>query len=127
MTILFRRIKPKSFPITIDMIAKFLGIPKSIIVRAESWAYVLFVHRRDRGGQFISYRKLQLWLEAIVSLIQKTTTLDELRQLGLWIRQECKKFNYAQSILEYLRGVWAKRRDELRNLPNQDGAATALT
>ena len=45
MTILFRRIKPAAFPITLDLIAKFLGIPKSLIVRAERWAYVLFVHR----------------------------------------------------------------------------------
>ncbi|MEQ9238093.1 hypothetical protein [Coleofasciculus sp. E2-BRE-01] len=116
MTILFRRIKPRTFPITLDMIAQFLGIPKSMIIRAEHWAYVLFVHRRDRGGQFISYRKLKLWLEAITSLIQKTKTLDELWQLGLWIRQECKKFNYAESVVEYLRCVWARHRNALRRL-----------
>jgi len=46
--------------ITIDLIAQFLGIPKSMILRAEPWAYIIFVHRRDKGGQFISYRKLKL-------------------------------------------------------------------
>ncbi|HAA31748.1 MAG TPA: hypothetical protein DCE56_33690 [Cyanobacteria bacterium UBA8553] len=66
MTILFRRIKPHKFPITIDLIAKFLKIPKSLIVRAECWACVLFVYRCDKGGQFISYRKLAIWLEAVV-------------------------------------------------------------
>ena len=119
MTILFRRINPPSFSITLDMIAQFLGIPKSQIVRAERWAYVLFVHRRDRGGQFISYRKLKLWLDAITSLIHKTQTLDELWQLGLWIRQECKKFNYAEPVVEYLRCVWAKHRDNLRRLSSE--------
>ena len=77
MTILFRRIKPYTFPITLDLIAKFLHIPKSLIVRAECWAYVLFVHRRDKGGQFISYRKLAMWLKAIASiskLAQPSTT-----------------------------------------------------
>ncbi|MFE1746123.1 hypothetical protein [Coleofasciculus sp. H7-2] len=58
MTILFRQIKPFKFRIAFDLIAKFLGIPQSQIVRAECWRYILFVHRRDRGGQFISYRKL---------------------------------------------------------------------
>jgi len=35
MTILFRRINPPTFSITLDMIAQFLGIPKSLIIRAE--------------------------------------------------------------------------------------------
>jgi cytochrome P450 len=116
MTILFRRIKPCTFPITIDLIAKFLGIPKSMIVRIERWAYVLFVHRCDKGGQFISYRKLAMWIEAIASLIQKSSTLDDLWQVGLWIKQECEKFEYTKPVLEYLRSVWAKHRDYLRDL-----------
>jgi hypothetical protein len=117
MTTLFRRIKPYSFPITLDLIAKFLHIPKSLIVRAECWAYVLFVHRCDKGGQFISYRKLAIWLKAIASIIQTCTTLDDLWQVGLWIKQECEKFDYDKPVLEYLRRVWAKHRDYLRNLP----------
>jgi hypothetical protein len=124
MTILFRRIKPHKFPITIDLIAKFLKIPKSLIVRAECWAYVLFVHRRDKGGQFISYRKLAMWLEAVVSIIQTCTTLDNLWQVGLWIKQECEKFEYDKPVLEYLRRVWAKHRDSLTDLhPGSDATA----
>lgn len=122
MTILFRRIKPHKFPITIDLIAKFLKIPKSMIVRAECWAYVLFVHRRDKGGQFISYRKLAMWLKAIVSIIQTCTTLDDLWQVGLWIKQECEKFEYDKPVLEYLRRVWAKHRDYLRDLQSGSDA-----
>ncbi len=124
MTTLFRRIKPYSFPITLDLIAKFLHIPKSLIVRAECWAYVLFVHRCDKGGQFISYRKLAMWIEAVVSLIKKSTTLEDLWQIGLWIKQECDKFEYDKPVLEYLRRVWAKHRDYLRDLP-QGSDATA--
>ncbi|NEQ23701.1 MAG: hypothetical protein F6K28_32075 [Microcoleus sp. SIO2G3] len=48
MTTLFRRIKPYSFPITLDLIAKFLHIPKSLLVRAECWAYVLFIYRCNK-------------------------------------------------------------------------------
>ena len=55
MTILFRRINPaQNFRITKRQIAKFLRIPESLIVKIESWLYVLFVHRLDKGGQFIS-------------------------------------------------------------------------
>jgi hypothetical protein len=124
MTNLFRRIKPHSFPITLNLIAKFLGIPKSMIVRIESWAYVLFVHRCDKGGQFISYRKLALWIEAVVAIIHKSTNLEDLWQIGLWIKQECEKFEYAKPVLEYLRSIWAKHRDYLRGLEEAANTAT---
>ncbi len=117
MTSLYRRIKPYSFRITIDLIARLLRIPKSLIVKAECWAYVLFIHRQDKGGQFISYRKLTEWLESIVQLIHETPTFDELWQLGLWIKQETEKFDYTKPVLEYLRDIWAKHRDYLRSLP----------
>jgi len=122
MTALYRRIKPYSFPITIDIIARLLRIPKSLIARAECWAYVLFVHRHDKGGQFISYRKLAQWLESIVQLIQETTTFDDLWQLGLWIKQESEKFDYTKVVLEYLRDIWAKHRDYLRRIPEPGSA-----
>jgi len=84
------------------------------------WAYVLFVHRQGKGGQFISYRKLAQWLESIVQLIHETPTFDELWQLGLSIKQETEKFDYSKPILEYLRDIWAKHRDYLRNLPEPE-------
>lgn len=87
-----------------------------MIVRAERWAHILFVHRCDKGGQFISYRKLKLWIEAVIALIQNSTTLEDLWQIGLWIQQECEKFDYAKPILENLRLIWAKHRDYLRSL-----------
>jgi hypothetical protein len=124
MTILFRRIKPYSFPITLDLIAKFLCIPRSMIVRAERWPYVLFVHRCDKGGQFISYRKLAMSIEAVIALIQTCATLDDLWQVGLWIKQECEKFVYDKPVLEYLRRLWARHRDYLRDL-QQGSDATA--
>jgi hypothetical protein len=63
MTTLFRRLQPtQKFRISIGAIAKhavrliaqLLKIPKHLILRVECWAYVVFVHRRDKGGQFIS-------------------------------------------------------------------------
>jgi hypothetical protein len=66
MTTLFRRINPaQKFRITKHQIAKFLRIPESLIVKIESWLYVIFVHRLDKGGQFISYRQMEQWKNAI--------------------------------------------------------------
>jgi hypothetical protein len=68
MTTLFRRIQPaKKFRVTVNaialrapakLIAQYLKSPKHEILRVERWAYVVFVHRKGRGGQFISYDSL---------------------------------------------------------------------
>jgi hypothetical protein len=130
MTILFRRIQPAHrFHLNPRYIAHLLRIPKSAIARIECWAYVLFVHRRDKGGQFVSYRTLTRWIRAIAHMIQTSPTLEDLKQLGLGIKQESVKFEdrYSRKVLDYLRQLWAQRRDELRNLPESGSAAADLT
>lgn len=115
-TILFRRIQPaQRFRLSLRYIACLLKIPVSAIVRIESWAYVLFVHRRDKGGQFVSYRTLNRWMRTITHMIQTSATLKDLKQLGLWIQQESVKFEdrYSPKELDYLRRLWAQRRDQL--------------
>jgi len=84
MTTLFRRLQPRlKFRITINGIAQLLKIPKHLIVRIECWEYIIFVHRGDKGGQFLSYRKLQQWQNAIACQIQNCSTCQELRSLWL--------------------------------------------
>ena len=120
VTSLFRRIQPaQRFHLTPRYIAHILKIPLSAIARIERWAYVLFVHRRDKGGQFISYRQLNRWMRTIAHMIQTSPTLEDLKQLGFWIKQESEKFEdrYSPNGLNYLRQLWAQRRDELRRLP----------
>jgi hypothetical protein len=123
MSILFRRIQPaQRFHLSPRYIAHILKIPLSAIARIERWPYVLFVHRRDKGGQFVSYRILARWLRAIARMIQTSPTLEDLRQLGLGIKQESVKFEdrYSATVLNYLRQLWAQRRDQLRCLPETD-------
>ncbi|HEY9892965.1 MAG TPA: hypothetical protein V6D37_14400 [Candidatus Sericytochromatia bacterium] len=120
VTSLFRRIQPaQRFHLTPRYIAHILRIPLSAIARIERWAYVLFVHRRDKGGQFISYRQLNRWMRTIAHMIQTSPTLEDLKQLGFWLKQESKKFEdrYSPNGLNYLRQLWAQRRDKLRSLP----------
>jgi hypothetical protein len=116
ITTLFRQIQPaQRFRLSFRYIACLLKIPVSAIVRIESWAYVLFVHRRDKGGQFVSYRTLNRWMRTITHMIQTTSTLEDLRQLGLWIQQESVNFEdrYSAKELDYLRRLWAQRRSQL--------------
>ncbi|MBD1896596.1 hypothetical protein [Coleofasciculus sp. FACHB-129] len=125
MTTLFCRIQPsKTFRLTVALLAKYLKIPESFIVRFACWQNVLFVHRTDRGGQFVSYRQLRLWWDAIALLFQTCHTPTALQQLGLQIKEESHKFSdYYQEMIEDLRQLWTKRRDYIISLPKSESAA----
>ncbi len=116
MTPLFRRIQPsKKLRITVRSIAQFLKISQNLIKRVESWANVVFVHRLDKGGQFISYRRLEEWQNAIAHQIQTCPTLSQLSQLATSIRHDCRKFKkqYLQKTLDFLIEMCIERQDIL--------------
>jgi hypothetical protein len=117
MTKLFRRLQPaKKFRITKSAIAQLLKIPQHLIVRVECWAYVLFIHRQDKGGQFISYRKLQQWQNAVACQIQNCSTWQQLRSLWLAIEDDFKlhKTQYDEHY-SFLYQIWTKRWNILWN------------
>lgn len=127
MTSLFRRIQPsKKLRITVRSIAQMLKIPQNQIKRVESWANVVFVHRRDRGGQFLSYRRLQEWQNAIAYQIQTSSNLSELSQLVTSIKQDSRKFKkqYCQQTLDFLRQMCIQRQDILENWENLNSCAS---
>lgn len=116
MTPLFRRIQPsKKLRITVRSIAQLLKIRQNLIKRIESWANVVFVHRLDKGGQFISYRKLQEWQNAIGHQIQTSPNLSELSKLATSIRHDSRKFKkqYLQQTLDFLHQMCIERQDTL--------------
>ena len=116
MTQLFRRIQPRqTFQISISAIAKLLKIPQHLIVRVECWAYVVFVHRRDVGGQFISYRKLRNWQNAIACQIQKSSTWQQLQKLFSEIVEDSNKHfkQYDEPTYRFLRQIWNQRRSKV--------------
>jgi hypothetical protein len=118
MTNLFRRLQPpQKFHITITAIAQLLKIPKHLIVRVEYWAYVVFVHRWDQGGQFISYRRLRQWQNAVACQIQNCSTWQQLRSLWLAIEEDCTKHKkqYDDEHYPFLCKIWTKRWDLLWN------------
>ncbi len=127
MTPLFRRIQPsKKLRITVRSIAQFLKIPQNLIKRVESWVNVVFVHRRDKGGQFLSYRRLQEWQNAIAHQIQASPNLSELSQLATSIRQDSRKFKkqYCQQTLDFLRQMCIQRQDTLESWENLNSCAS---
>ena len=90
---LFHRIQPqKTFHITIKAVAKLLRIPPKMIVRIEKWDYVLFVHRRDIGGQFVSYRKLRNWQNVLAMKIKNCYKKTKLDTLWNAIEKDIKKY-----------------------------------
>jgi hypothetical protein len=118
MTSLFRRLQPaKKFRISVGAIAQSLKIPKHLIVRVECWAYVVFVHRTDKGGQFISYRQLQQWQNAVACQIQNCSTWQQLRSLWLTIEEDYTKHKkqYDDEHYPFLCKIWTKRWDILWN------------
>ena len=111
MTNLFRRINPaQKFRISKYQIAKLLQIPQSLIVKIESWLYVIFVHRLDKGGQFISYRQMEQWKNAIACHLQKCSNQQQLQHLWNAIEHDHTKHNsqYANSVLAFLKKIWEK-------------------
>lgn len=128
MTALFDRIKPaEKFRISKREIAKFLGIAESLIKKVKNWPYVIFVHRSDKGGQFISYRKIERWRNAVACQIQKCVSLEELQQLGNSIRRDWKQYKkqYEDAVLRFLDRIWQQYRECILQLTKEDGLESA--
>ena len=118
---LFSRIQPqKTFHITIKNVAKLLGIPPKKIVRIEKWEYVLFVHRRDIGGQFISYRRLKNWQNAVAMKIRSCCKNNKLLMLWFAIQHDGKKYakQYQEDYYDFVNQAWLKRFFEVRSIMN---------
>ncbi|NEO98922.1 MAG: hypothetical protein F6K58_09645 [Symploca sp. SIO2E9] len=112
MTTLFNCLQPaQKLRISIGDIARLLKIPQHLIVRVECWAYVVFVHRRDVGGQFISYRKLEQWKNAVACQIQKCSTLPQLQKLWREIITDYRKYKkqYSKSDRQFFRQIRLQR------------------
>lgn len=129
MTALFKRINPaERFRITKREIAKFLGIAESLIKEVKNWLYVIFVHRADKGGQFISYRKVEKWRNAVACQIQKCGTFDELQQLANAIRRDWKKYKkqYEDVVLRFIERIWDQRKKVIIQDLNQECSIASL-
>ena len=113
---LFSRIQPqKTFHITIKAVAKLLKIPPKMIVRIEKWDYVLFVHRKDIGGQFVSYRRLRNWQNAVAMKIRTCGKKVKLDMLWLTIENDRKKYakQYKNAYAKFVKRVWNEQWEKI--------------
>ena len=112
-----RLIQPnRHFYITIREIARLLRIPPQIILRIELWVRVIFIHRSDRGGQFISYRKLEKWKNAVACQIQKCTTHKQLDDLWDLIENDREKYSKqyrVEAFKAFIKKVWNRQWEKL--------------
>ena len=112
-----RLIQPSQhFHVTIREIAKLLHLPPKIILRVELWLRVIFIHRSDRGGQFISYRKLEKWKNAVACQVQKCTNHKQLDDLWDLIEADREKYSkqYRVEVFKaFIKKVWNKQWDKL--------------
>ena len=126
---LFNRIKPnKTFHISIKDIAEMLRIPPNMIVRIERWRYVVFVHRKDIGGQFISYRTLQNWQHAVAMRIRSCNNIDKLEVVWLAIESDRSKYarHYKEAYHAFIEGVFFEQWDRIMEfLGRKDGRAVS--
>ncbi len=88
-----------------------MGIAEPLIKEVKNWLYVIFVHRLDKGGQFISYRKIERWRNAVACQIQKCASLAELQLLANAIRRDWNKHKkqYEDVVLRFIERIWDQR------------------
>ena len=113
---LFSRIQPdQTFHITIKAVAKLLKIPPKMIVKIEKWDYVLFVHRRDIGGQFVSYRRLRNWQNAMAMKLRVCSKIKQLDRLWSAIESDRKKYKkqYTDACFNFVKRVFDERLNRL--------------
>lgn len=121
MTPLFRRLQPRQkLRIAKSDLAKLLKIPKHLIVRVECWAYIVFIHRTDKGGQFLSYRKLRQWQNAVAHQIQSCSNWQQLQQLWQEIEADLNKHvtQYDDNHQPFLYKIW-KKHCNLNEFPSE--------
>ena len=111
MNILIRIQPQKTLHVSIQDVAKMLGISPKKIVRIENWANVLFVHRRDIGGQFISYRRLRNWKNAVAMMINSCYKHKRLKIIWRAICNDRRKFakQYRDDFYDFVSDAFLKQ------------------
>ena len=109
-----RHINTNQFVITLKQLAKYLGIDSQRILNWEKWPNVLWVHIEGKGGYFVSYRKLEQWIAACLSVIRRCRTIPALDIIWQMICVESER--YTNTGFARLQRAWRERYDYLNNL-----------
>lgn len=107
MSPLRRRINPNTFVITLGQIAKHLKIDPKRILNWEKWQHVLWVHIEGRGGYFVSYRKLEQWINACSGLLRFCRNFEALKFVWSAILKESDRMT--EEGLERLKQIYQQQ------------------
>lgn len=119
MASLFRRLQAnKKLRLSVNTVAKLLKVASHIILRVECWQYVVFIHRSDCGGQFISYRKFKEWQNAVACQIQNCEEIEQLQNLWKAIEIDWQKYQkqYDGTSLFFIKQLWLQRWKKLTRI-----------
>ncbi|MFW6359198.1 MAG: hypothetical protein ACOC0N_08325 [Chroococcales cyanobacterium] len=111
-------INPLRFPVKqlYSEVAAILNISESRIEYIEPWHYQLWVKIKGVGGKFVSYRRLQMWGNAVLEAIATCTTKARLDELANLFRIEIDRYGkqYDPKIIDRMRQVWGDRNQFLK-------------
>lgn len=70
--------------------------------------YIIFIHRTDKGGQFLSYRQLQQWQNAVACQIQNCSNWEQMQQIWQEIETDVnkQKIQYDYNHQAFLGKIW---------------------
>lgn len=106
LTHIYRKVNPKDFEITPEIIAQVAGIAVERIRAIVKKDYVILVHQWHALSLFVSYRKVQEWLEVMETSIRRCRTLEELLEWERLLRQEFRRFCYPLAWRDRLDAAW---------------------
>jgi hypothetical protein len=106
-------------------VAKVLRINEERIENIVPYKYQLWVHIKGVGGKFVSYRRLNVWLDAALGAIENCVNTESIKKLGDLFKVESEQYakQYSKAALDTLRVAWSKKRKEL----HQEEINIALT
>jgi hypothetical protein len=101
--------------------AKVLRISEDRIENVVPYNHQLWVHIKGLGGKFVSYRRLDIWIETAICAIARCTNENELNKLGNIFFFESNKYAkyYDATILKTLRSAWKARQEEINRKQRQ--------
>jgi len=110
---------PRTLDITLSDIAQGMNKPLAKISLPESdwkWSSIFLVIVEGHGGEFVSYRILQSWLNQVIQLLTNSNDWQELEELLEATIVEIEEYPYPESHKNQLHQVIEEQKIRLEEL-----------
>jgi hypothetical protein len=97
-------------------VANLLTIAPRQIERLEFWQHQIWVKIEHKKPVFVSYRRLPLWKETALEVIQNCSDRSNLDQIGEMLSLEVKHYQtqYHPVVLEAWRSAWVNKAQQFK-------------